>query len=134
MAELTPKQEMFCKEYIIDLNGTQAAIRAGYSEKTANEQAAQLLARLSIQEYVQSLMDKRSKKVEITADNVLQDILDTRKTATEQDKLNERIKCNELLGKHLKLFTDKIEYNGELTVNMGTVKIGDKDLNFNVGD
>ena len=46
---MTDKQERFCEEYMIDLNATQAAIRAGYSPKTANEQGSQLLAKLSIQ-------------------------------------------------------------------------------------
>jgi phage terminase small subunit len=48
MDKLTPKQLAFCQEYVVDKNGTQAAIRAGYSENSANEQAAQLLAKLSI--------------------------------------------------------------------------------------
>lgn len=113
MTELTPKQVMFCKEYIVDLNGTQAAIRAGYSEKTAAEQSSRLLTNVRIQSYVQSLLNKRIKKVELTAEDVLLDILDTRKTAKEQDKLNERIKCNELLGKHLKMFTDKLDVGGQ---------------------
>ena len=58
---LSPKQEMFCQEYLVDLNATQAAIRAGYSKKTANEQGTQLLVRLSIRERVQELMRKRSE-------------------------------------------------------------------------
>ncbi len=49
---LTPKQACFVEEYLIDLNATQAATRAGYSAKTANEQGAQLLAKLSIREAV----------------------------------------------------------------------------------
>ena len=49
MGKLTDKQEMFCKEYLIDLNATQAAIRAGYSKKTANEQAGRLLVNVSVQ-------------------------------------------------------------------------------------
>lgn len=68
---LTPKQQAFCREYLIDLNGTQAAIRAGYSKRTANEQAAQLLAKLSIQEYVKKLMDERNERTQIDADWVL---------------------------------------------------------------
>ncbi len=71
---LNPKQKRFCEEYIIDLNGTQAAIRAKYSEKTANEQAAQLLAKLSIQEYIQKLMKAREKRTEITQDRVLKEL------------------------------------------------------------
>lgn len=64
---LTPKQLAFCEQYIIDLNGTQAAIRAGYSPKTANEQAAQLLAKLSIQGKIQELRQSISEKAEIDA-------------------------------------------------------------------
>ena len=68
---LTPKQEAFCREYLIDLNGTQAAIRAGYSKRTANEQAAQLLAKLNIQEYLKTLMDERAEKTKIDAEWVI---------------------------------------------------------------
>lgn len=71
---LNPKQERFCKEYVIDLNGTQAAIRAGYSENTANEQAARLLADVSIQNYVKRLQNKISERLEITADMVVQEL------------------------------------------------------------
>lgn len=104
---------MFCREYIVDLNGTQAAIRAGYSKKTANEIAAENLAKPSIQQYVQSLMDARVQKVELTAEDVLNDILETRKAAAEDGKHSDRLKANELLGKHLKLFTDKIDLGGQ---------------------
>lgn len=68
---LTPKQAAFCREYLIDLNGTQAAIRAGYSKKTANEQAAQLLAKLNVQEYLKTLMDERAEKTKIDAEWVI---------------------------------------------------------------
>lgn len=68
---LTPKQSRFVEEYLVDLNGTQAAIRAGYSEKTANPQAARLLANVSIQAAIQEEKDKRSRRVEITQDRVL---------------------------------------------------------------
>lgn len=68
---LTDKQKVFCEEYMVDMNGTQAAIRAGYSRKTANEQAARLLANVSIQAYIAELKGKRSEKTEITADYVL---------------------------------------------------------------
>lgn len=62
--KLTSKQKRFCEEYIIDCNATQAAIRAGYSERTANEQGARLLAKVSIQEYVKELLEKvKSDKI-----------------------------------------------------------------------
>lgn len=69
---LTPKQKCFVEEYLIDLNQTQAAIRAGYSEKTANEQASRLLANVNIQAAIKEAMAERSKRTQITADMVLQ--------------------------------------------------------------
>lgn len=69
--KLTPKIKLFCEEYLKDLNGTQAAIRVGYSPRTANEQAARLLANVSVQECIRELMNKRQKRVEINADMVL---------------------------------------------------------------
>lgn len=69
--KLNPKQLRFCKEYVIDLNGTQAAIRAGYSPNTANEQSAQLLAKLSIKNEVGKLQKKIGDKLDITAEKVL---------------------------------------------------------------
>lgn len=71
MRKLTPKQSIFVKEYLVDLNGTQAAIRAGYSPRTANEQAARLLANDSVSEAVAVSMAKRSAKIEVNADYVL---------------------------------------------------------------
>ena len=68
---LNPKQKRFAQEYVVDLNGTQAAIRAGYSEKTANEQAARLLANVSVQAIVQEAMQERDKRVEISQDKIL---------------------------------------------------------------
>ena len=73
---LNDKQKQFCEEYVIDFNGTQAAIRAGYSAKTANEQAVRLLANVSIQEYIQKLKEKRNKRVGITQDEILKDIIE----------------------------------------------------------
>ena len=70
-ANLTPKQELFCREYLIDLNATQAAIRAGYSEKTANRIASQLLSKLDIQEFLQKAMDERNESVKTDSEYVL---------------------------------------------------------------
>ena len=72
--ELTPKQKRFCEEYIIDLNGSQSAIRAGYSQATSRSIANELLTKLDIQEYIQELMQERSKRTEITADKVLNEL------------------------------------------------------------
>lgn len=69
--KLTDKQEVFCQEYIIDLNATQSAIRAGYSAKTANRIASQLLSKLDIQEKIAELKLSRSERTAVTSDWVL---------------------------------------------------------------
>ena len=72
-AKLTDKQKLFCKEYIVDLNATRAAKDAGYSKKTANSVGPENLVKPCIQEYIAKLQEKRSDKVEITADDVLRE-------------------------------------------------------------
>ena len=66
MAELTAKQKRFCDEYLVDLNATQAAIRAGYSEKTARAIGAENLTKLDIKEYIEKRMAE--KEAELIAD------------------------------------------------------------------
>lgn len=118
MNKLTAKQEMFCKEYMIDLNATQAAIRAGYSADTASVIGCENLIKPNIQERIQELMINRSNKVLITAEGVLKVIHDTMTKAQDKEDLPNTYKGAELLGKHLKLFTDKqeIEHSGTLSL------------------
>lgn len=71
MAKLTDKQELFCREYLIDLNATQAAIRAGYSEKTARNIAGNLLSKINIQVRISELKAQRCEEVKIDANWVL---------------------------------------------------------------
>lgn len=74
MAKLSEKQKRFCEEYVIDLNATQAAIRAGYSQKTARQIATQNLSKLYIQDYIQELRLKQQERTEITADMVVREL------------------------------------------------------------
>lgn len=76
MAKLTDKQELFCREYLIDLNATQAAIRAGYSERTAGQIAEQNLKKLEIQAYLQELKKDRNERNKIDADYVLKRLVE----------------------------------------------------------
>lgn len=71
---LNDRQKRFCDEYLIDLNATQAAIRAGYSGRTAAASAARLLTKVNTQKYIQALMSKREKRTEISQDMVIREL------------------------------------------------------------
>lgn len=138
---LTPKQQRFCDEYLIDLNATQAAIRAGYSEKTANEQGARLLANVSIKakideqiakmhsekiadaqevmEYLSAVMRGDSESHVLARDEVGAD-----RVITKPPDEKERLKAAELLGKRYSLFTDKVQQEIDMDLNI-TVDYGD---------
>lgn len=184
---MTPKQQRFIEEYCIDLNATQAAIRAGYSKKTANEQGNRLLANVSIKKEIDERLQNLTEKAGVTAEMVIKELasigfskitdylaikdelvttgykvddkgnldhnkpirkkyrtVDVFKTDTIPDdklaaiseikqtkdgislKLNDKVKALELLGKNLKLFTDKIEAEnnstGEISVNINVIE------------
>lgn len=140
---LNPKQQAFCREYLIDLNATAAYKRAGYSAKNdhvAEASAHKLLRNAEIRQEIQRLMDKRAEKVELTAEWIL---AKTQKlaliclgeeeieTTNLKGELVKRRRFDslgagralELLGKHKKLFTDKVEHSGSVanvTVNIDT--------------
>lgn len=71
MSDLSPKQARFVQEYLLDLNATQAAIRAGYSEKTANEQSSRLLANVKVSAAIEEAKAKRAERTQINADWLL---------------------------------------------------------------
>jgi phage terminase small subunit len=113
---LTPKQARFVEEYMVDCNGTQAAIRAGYSPDTAQEIASQNLSKVIIAEEVAKRKAERSKKVDVTVDSVLQSILEVRARCSQGEPVKDRegnptgewkfdptsvLKANDLLMKHL---------------------------------
>lgn len=116
--ELTEKQKAFCEEYLIDLNGTKAAIRAGYSEKTARSIATENLTKPDIANYIKELIEgKRNERI-ASQDEVLEFLTKGMRgeikdqfdlEATFQD----RIKCSELLGKRYGTFVEKKDINGK---------------------
>jgi phage terminase small subunit len=113
---LTAKQKQFCIEYLKDFNGTQAAIRAGYSEDTAFSIASENLRKPYIKKYIQELGE------ELLQDD-LQDILENRKFWKEMRDSDEssemaRLKASELLGKHKAMFTDKVEHSGGINIKV----------------
>lgn len=125
---LTPKQQAFVDEYIIDLNGTQAAIRAGYSEKTAQEIASENLSKPIIKEAVNAAILRRSKKSERKAADVLADVQELAKTAKAEymaapenhNMLNGALKALELEGKHLGV-AQTLEVTGGITSIVRTI-------------
>lgn len=111
---LTPKKRRLVGEYLIDLNKTQAAIRAGYSARTAHQQATQLFADPAVIAAIQEAMDARAQRTELKADWVIDQL---RELVIEARQANDRanaIRSLELLGKHFKLFTDKVEHSGHV--------------------
>jgi len=74
MSRLTPKQKAFCQQYLVDLNGKQAAVRAGYSARTAEFQASRLLSFVKVQKYVQKLQAEARKRTDITKDEILSEL------------------------------------------------------------
>lgn len=132
MRPLTPKQKAFVGEYLVDLNASQAAIRAGYKKTRAGEVAYQLLQKTPIQAAIQAAIAERAKRTEINQDYVLSTIHETvercRQVEPVFDKSGEQVlvetptgelapafvfdaknvlKGCELLGKHLGMFTGK---------------------------
>lgn len=127
---LTSKQRLFVKEYLVDLNATQAAIRAGYSKKTAGQIGEQNLKKLEIQQALTEAIQARAERVEITQDYVLSMLVKNIERAMQEEeikidgrgtgefKYNGAVanKALELLGKHLGMFKERIEYSGDVSI------------------
>lgn len=145
--KLTEKQKIFCDEYIISLNATQAAIKAGYAEKTAYAIGAENLKKPKIQSYISERMKQKESSLIATQDEVLQyltsvlrgesqttDILlvgmgDGYQEVQEVEKKpseKERLKAAELLGKRYGLYTDKISADVDMSLDI-SIDYGDGD-------
>lgn len=124
MMGLNPKQERFVAEYLVDLNATQAAIRAGYSPRSAHVHAARLLNNDNIRAAVAEKGKKVAENVDITVEFVLSGIKRVIQMAEDRGELNPALKGYELLGKHLQMFIERNETNltGELTIRVAREK------------
>lgn len=147
--KLTAKQKLFCDEYIISLNATKAAIKAGYAEKTAYAMGAENLRKPKIQSYISERMKQKESSLIATQDEVLQyltsvlrgesqttdtllvgmgdgyqEVQEVEKKPSEKD----RLKAAELLGKRYGLYTDKISADVDMSLDI-SIDYGDGDEN-----
>lgn len=147
MAKLTAKQQRFCDEYLIDLNATQAAIRAGYSKKTANRIGIENLSKPVIREYIENRMAEKeaalianqdevlkyltsvlrgqSKSTEIVIEGLGDGSTKARKMEKEPSE-KDKLKAAELLGKRYGLYTEKVEEKVDMELNV-TIDYGDEE-------
>ena len=119
---MTPKQGAFVREYLIDLNATQAAIRAGYSEATAYSQGQRLLKNVEVQRAVEEATTERADKCEIDALWVLREAKATYEAARSLDKLSEANTALGLIGKHVGVnaFEERVssKHSGEIVARV----------------
>ena len=119
--KLTPKQQRFVEEYLVDLNATQAAIRAGYSGKSAYAIGHQNLKKHEIQAALETAIAERAERTAVTADRVIHefarlafaDITDKPvqlADGTVRIKPSDKLRALEALGRHLALFTDNVSH------------------------
>ena len=116
MVKFTNKQNRFVEEFLIDLNGTQAAIRAGYSSKTAYSIGHENLKKPEIQEAIAEAVKARSERTELEQNDVIARLVALSKKAEKAGQFSPAIRAVELLGRHLNLFTDSLNLSGSVTV------------------
>ena len=119
---MTEKQKLFCEEYLIDLNATQAALRAGYSEKTAYSIGNENLKKPEIQEYIQKRLKEKEDALIAKQDEVLKTLTavmrrekpETVVVTCKARKSHYVNKAAEMLGKYYALFTEKLNVDGDM--------------------
>lgn len=111
VGKLTAKQEAFIREYLVDLNATQAAIRAGYSARTARAQGNRLLTNADVAAAVEAAKQERAQRTELTQDYVLDGL---RGIAEDiEQPAAPRVKAYELLGKHQGMFVERVDHTSK---------------------
>jgi hypothetical protein len=104
---LRPKQERFCREYIVDLNATGAARRAGYSGKTADVQGPRLLGNVRVAARIAELQAATAERLDVTADDVIRMLLDSYRDSKAANQHGPAVRAAELLGRRLGMFIDR---------------------------
>lgn len=107
--KLTPKQQAFVDEFLVDLNQTQAAIRCGYSPKSAPYSARLVMGKAHVRDAIARAMNERAARTKIRADVVLEALVRIALKAESKEDFSAATRGWELVGRHLKLFTDRLE-------------------------
>jgi phage terminase small subunit len=110
---LTPRQERFAREYLIDLDATHAAVRAGYSEKTANKQGPRLKKHPLVQERIAELQQAAADRNDVEVDEVIKMLRASYREAKAAKQHGPAVRAAELLGKTMGMFSDKITLTDE---------------------
>ena len=122
---MNKKHEFFCQEYIKDLNSTQAAIRAGYSEKTARQQGSRLLTNAAINSRIGELQEEIAERNEIDADNIMAKLETVYERSLQEGNYAAANRAAELQGKMISAFTERADVN--LRSSMFPTNPGDLD-------
>ncbi len=110
---MTPRQKRFVEEYLKDPNATQAAVRAGYSEKTAAVIGSENLRKPKIAEAVKESQAKRAERVEITADMILAELWKNVEMARDLGKMTDSNRALELCDKHIGALTERLHVTSD---------------------
>jgi phage terminase small subunit len=129
-SKLTPKMEAFVNEYLIDLNASQACLRAGYKTRSPHKMGTQLLNHPLVSAAVEARKDERRQKAELTADYVLNKLIALTE-ANEETNPTVAVRTLELLGRHLGLYKDRQEISGP---NGEAIHIKEEEIKQNVAD
>ena len=125
---LTPKQAAFVAEYLVDLNATQAAIRAGYSPKTAGAIGGENLQKPEIAEAITAAQEERERRVEVTQDIVVEGLLEEARRVEKGSSHSARVSAWSWIGRHLGMFKDKVEHEHRGSIETGVSKLSDEEL------
>ena len=115
---MTNKQQLFIEEYLIDLNATQAAIRAGYSEKTAGQSGERTLKNVEVGAAITAALEARSERTEVTQDMVIEGLSIEANRTGEGSSHAARVSAWGLLAKHLGMFIERVHHTGEVTATI----------------
>lgn len=113
MAGIKPKEERFCQEYVIDYNGTKAAIRAGYKQSDAANRATRLLKKAEVSARIHELEKELAERLAISQDFVMIQLMQRYEECREQKDNKNALKALELMGKHLGMFEKTKTGDGE---------------------